>query len=268
MTSMVKVPRRAKLDFVLVLISAISLVVLQSQPRNSNNLLLVLSTPVLYLIVSKLSTNGDLPSTAARSYLLCFLAGITGLILHGKNALQAIKEQLGTTDAVSPKLNSDLIALIGDLTPYLLGPLAVGVALYTASSVFELTGSTSNNHASALEKLGQWLNESQTPEDLRKYLFQMVQQFDHLQIGCKALGDQAVSTEQQMKGMQASLQHCQSSLADVASSASVVSPDVKQFANQVAFASSSIDQLRESVGEIQNVIDDLSKILSNRIMEL
>jgi methyl-accepting chemotaxis protein len=267
MTNVVKKPRRTRLDFVLVLLAAFSLVVLHSQPRSTNNLLLVLATPVLYLIISKLTTNGDLPSTAARSYLLCFQAGITGIILHGREALQAFKEQL-TTDAVRSKLNAELITLVGELTPYLLGPLAIGIALYTASSVFEFTASNATHFGSALDKLAQWLSESQAPEELKSYLAQMFEHFEHVQIGFKELGGQVVATEQQMRGMQASLNQCQSSLDHLASSARSLDPDVKQLTNQVALATSTIDQLTESVSEIQSVVDDLSKIVSSRILEL
>ncbi|MCA9261732.1 MAG: hypothetical protein KDA61_21090, partial [Planctomycetales bacterium] len=161
-------PKAPGLEFVLAAASGVAVVTLQSRQAPMES---TLAVPIAYLLVAALLLRADLASAAARTYLLCFLAGLTGLATEGRSLLAMAREVVENSVDPGPVSYAPLLIEAADLLPHLLKPLILGVGLYAACSVFEVEERRAPSiEASSWQKLEAWLKSSGAPDQLRGYL--------------------------------------------------------------------------------------------------
>jgi len=253
------------LDFLLVIVAAILLVMLQIEGATHAQ---VLSVPVVYLFLSKLMAGSDLPTAAGRAYLLCFLAGLLGLSLRGSELLHSLSEQMESR-SLSAEAIPALLQSTAGLLPHLVGPLMLGVTLYAACSVYE--GLPIESHSQAkplLEKLNEWFQASGTPEELRQYVIDLHQHMQDLGGSCGNVAQQFAETDTELTQLVSATTKANTQLSQMTSSASGLSSELKQLQNDVVGVNASIDQLQAAVSQIGSVVDDFSEIISKKILDL
>lgn len=277
MSQKAKQPRIAGLDFVFVLISAVAVVKLQSSDSSHT---WALAVPVVYLILSKVLTGADLPSAAGRAYLLCFVAGMAGLVAQVSELMWSLRAQIENQSSSAIAASAISAGPVGEMYPWLLqaaadllanlaAPLMLGIGLYAACSVFELASANSEQQVKPiLDKLNEWFEASGTPEELRQYVIDMHQRMNDLQQGCAATATQFSAAEKGLSLMTNAAAQTNSTLNQVCSNSTRLSGELQELSNDIAGVRAAVDQWKAAVSQIGNVVDELSDIVSKRILEL
>lgn len=255
----------ASLDFFFVLNAAFFVIFVQGM---GGPLFLSLAFPVLYLLAAKFLARVDLPSAAGRAYLLCFLAGLVGLAVHLYSLLGLMQMGVGGNSMQQslPLVLSEAV----DAVPYLVGPLILGVTLYTACSVFERTTSAreSVQVTPILEKLNEWFANSEIPEELRDYLADMHERVSHVRQECQGMAEAFSAAESNLARLSQTARQANDSLGGVNGSAERLAGTLSQLDDDVTAATAGIDQLRTGVTQIGGIVDEFSEIVSHKILEM
>jgi hypothetical protein len=260
------------LDFVLVMAAAAAIITLGFTGAHSATVV-VMAVTIIYVILSTLLTGADLPSAAGRGYLLCFLTSLVTLVAGmGSLSTQLNSLQVDPTDPQAAQRL--LIDTACQLVPNLLMPLGLGVIIYAASSVFEAKSTVAQNTetvatpSNLIERITNWFEQQGASTAVLDYLKTVLQAAEQLDKTCLSLGTRASEAEKSLSGLNQAVVASEQSFFTVAKGASALDGQLKCLDENLIRISASVDQLHSAVGQMNHVVDEISEILSKKILEL
>jgi hypothetical protein len=150
------------------------------------------------------------------------------------------------------------------MLPELLTPLGLGIVVYSATSVFEASAvhdrSDKKGSADLVEQIGQWFAKHGATSELVEFLRQTVTTSQQLEKACGTLASQAVRTEQGLSSLGQAAMRGEQSLAGFQA--------LKTLESDLVRVTASVDQLNSAVTQMGQVVDELSEIISKKILEL
>jgi hypothetical protein len=247
------------IEFALVIVVA-GIIVKVNLNASSSIPILHLLPQALYLALAPLLAKADLPSVAGRTYLLCLLGCLVTLFSNGLELSSSLASL--TTDPNDPNAGQRLIMnFISNLLPVLLPPMGLGVVVYAAASVFESSGSATDTASPRIvEEVGRWFATHGAAPELVNYIERAVQTTQQLEAACGSLASQATSAEQGLESLYRSAAKSEQALAGLHS--------LRSLDSDLARVTANIDQLNSAVTQMGQVVDELSEIISKKILEL
>ncbi len=257
-------------DFVLASVAVGLIFLAQTGLRRDAEVLPVtLLVPVCYLLLAKLFAGARLADAAGRSYLLCFFAGLFGLVSKGSEVLYQLLWMIQSDASDLGDTYQTMLLSVIEMVPHLVVPLMTGVALFTVCSVFESSAEQSHgNAAPLLDRLAQWLATSDAPAELKTFLAGTAEQLQEIQTHYVALNTELASSQQTLSEVRRQAVATSQCFEQMAAAGSRLTGDLKQVSGELVAVGASVDQLKAAVSDIDNVVDDLSEIISKKILEL
>ncbi|MCA9193770.1 MAG: hypothetical protein KDB03_18485 [Planctomycetales bacterium] len=249
------------LDFMLVVLAAIALIVINTSDNDLPEFA-CLGAPLAYLILSPLLTNADLPSVAGRVYLLCFLTSLVTLVNWSSSLFHCLADF--TPDPAAPQAAQQMIlATITSMLPELLTPLGLGIVVYAATSVFEVSAIDNRSDTESgnlVGQISQWFEKHGASGELVEYIKQIVETSQQLEKACGSLAGQAVKTEHGLNSLGQAAARSEQALEGLNA--------LKGLESDLVRVTAGVDQLNSAVMQMGQVVDELSEIISKKILEL
>jgi hypothetical protein len=250
------------LDAILVFAAAVLAVLINFSQADMPLFAYVLA-PVLYLVLAPMLTRADLPSVAGRVYLLCFFTSLLTAATWGGAILQDMAQM--EPDPQDPLAGQRLLlSAMSRMLPEILLPLGMGIVVYATTSVFEPISESPTVAAgpamNLVDELSRWLTQWGAAPDVVEHVRQAATTVENLEQACGSLSRQAAATQQGLAGIEQIARQSEQALAGLQS--------LRGLEMDLVRVSASVDQLAGAVTQMGQVMDELSEIISRKILEL